>query len=218
MYTLDSKIDYIVEQVVKRISQSMTIPVEASGRHVHLSKESLEILFGEGYNLTKKRELSQPEQYLCNEKVTLIGPKGSIHNVSVLGPIRSKTQIEVSKTDALALGVKAPVRESGNTNGSAPIIIASDRGVLRVEEGVIVAKRHIHITPENALKFNVLDKEIVGIEILGDRSVIFGDVVVRVNKNYKTRVHIDYDEANACSYEKGMKAKIIKWEGIHNNE
>lgn len=218
MDTLDSKIDYIVEQVLKRISERMTIPVEASGRHVHLSQESLEILFGKGYNLTKKRELSQPEQYLCNEKVTLIGPKGSIHNVAILGPVRSKTQIEVSKTDALALGIKAPVRQSGDIKGSAPIIIASERGVLRVEEGVIVAKRHIHITPEDALKFNVKDREIVGVQITGDRSVILGEVLVRVNKNYKTRVHIDYDEANACSYKKDMTAKIIRWEGIDDNE
>jgi propanediol utilization protein len=225
MQIFDHSIDTIVDRVVNIIEEKIkdrnkqnTIPVEASGRHIHLCREHIDILFGEGYELTKKRELSQPGQYLCNEKVTLIGSKGSIQNVSILGPARPNTQVEISKTDSVLLGVKAPVRESGDIKRSSSMVIASCNGLIRIEEGVIAAKRHIHMTPEDAQNFNVVDKQIVGIEILSDRSVIFGDVVVRVNKNYRLSVHIDYDEANACSYEKGMEAKIIKWEGIKIND
>ncbi|MCM1991237.1 phosphate propanoyltransferase [Oceanirhabdus seepicola] len=213
MDNINSKVDYIVDEVIKRITKNMTIPVEISGRHVHLSKESVDILFGEGYELTSKRELSQPGQYLCHEKVTLIGPNGSFHNVAVLGPTRSRTQVEISKTDSRLLGVKAPVRESGDIKESASIVISGEKGVLMIQEGVIVAKRHLHITPEDAKRFQVKDKELIGVEIISDRSMILKNVVVRVNENYKTRIHMDYDEGNACSYEKGTVAKIIKYEG-----
>lgn len=215
MHINDANIDLIVDKVVSSLGikcaeKKDTIPVEASGRHVHLSQEHVEMLFGKDYNLTLKRELSQPGQYLTGEKVTLIGPKGTIHNVSVLGPSRNKTQIEISQTDARILGVKAPVRESGDISASAPIVIATPKAVLKLEEGVIIAKRHLHITPEDAKRFNVIDKEIVGIEILSARSVILKDVVVRVSPKFNTSAHIDYDEANACSFANGMEAKIIK--------
>ncbi|WBW94911.1 phosphate propanoyltransferase [Oceanirhabdus sp. W0125-5] len=218
MDDMNSKVNYIVDEVIKRISREMTIPVELSGRHVHLSKESVDILFGKGYELTPKRELSQPGQYLCHEKVTLIGPNGTFHNVAVLGPIRSITQVELSKTDCRSLGIEAPVRESGDIKGSASIVILGQKGILMIQEGVIVAKRHLHITPEDAKRFNVKDKEIIGIEIISDRSMVLNNVVVRVNENYRTRIHMDYDEGNACSYEKGTTAKIIKNEGTKSNE
>lgn len=215
---MNSKIKYIVDEVIKRVTEEMTIPIEISGRHVHLSKESVDILFGEGYELTAKRELSQPGQYLCNEKVTLIGPKGTFHNVAVLGPTRASTQVEISKTDSRSLGIKAPVRESGDIKGSASIAISGEKGLLLIQEGVIVAKRHLHITPKDAKKFQVKDKENIGIEIKSDRTMIFKDVVVRVNENYRTRIHMDYDEGNACSLENGTTAKIIKYEGNNSYE
>lgn len=215
MHINDANIDLIVDKVVSSLGikcaeKKDTIPVEASGRHVHLSQEHVEMIFGKDYELTQKRELSQPGQYLTNEKITLIGPKGTIHNVSVLGPARNKTQIEISQTDARILGVKAPVRESGDISASAPIVIATPKAVVKLDEGVIIAKRHIHLTPEDAKRFNVRDKEIVGLEILSTRSVIFKDVVVRVSPKFNTSAHIDYDEANACSFANGMEAKIIK--------
>lgn len=220
-----SNIDLIVQKVVKAIEDKInttknknTFPLEASGRHIHLSRQHVELLFGKDYELEFNRELSQPGQYLCNEKLTIIGPKGKINNVAILGPVRVDTQVEISKTDAKVLGINAPVRESGKLSNSSAIIIESDKYTLNLKEGVIVAKRHIHITPEDAERLNVSDREIVGIQILSDRSTIFGDVIVRVNKNFKTSAHIDYDEANACSFKKGIEARIIKWERIIKDE
>ncbi len=208
---MDEKLlDTVVEKVVNKIKEQTFIEVEASGRHVHLSRECVEMIFGKGYVLTKAKELSQPSQYACKERVTIMGPKGSISNVVVLGPEREKTQVEISLTDGLILGIKAEIRESGDIEGSSPIIIASDRGAVRLEEGCIVAKRHIHITKKDAEKFNVHDKEIVKAEIFGKRKLIFDDVVVRVNENFKAYMHIDYDEANACGFTKGTLARIIK--------
>lgn len=212
MNCLDSKIDLIVDEILKKmtIEKDDTILVEASGRHVHLSQESVDVLFGKGYELTKKRELSQPGQYLCEEKVTLIGAKGVIQNVSVLGPVRKDTQVELSKSDGVILGIKPQVKMSGDIKGSNGIILSTASGVQKLEEGVIAAKRHIHITPEDAERFGVKDKDVVSIEICGERGLIFNNVVVRVNKDYSTAVHIDYDEANACGFIKGARAKIVK--------
>lgn len=212
MNCLDSKIDLIVDEILKRITMEKddTILVEASGRHVHLSQESVDALFGKGYELTKKRELSQPGQYLCEEKVTLIGPKGVIQNVSVLGPVRKDTQIELSKSDGVILGIKPQVKMSGDIKKSNGIILSTASGVQKLEEGLIAAKRHIHMTEEDAVRFGVKDKEVVSIEICGERGLIFNNVVVRVNKDYSTAVHIDYDEANACGFTKGARAKIVK--------
>ena len=206
----DINIEYIVEQVTKRISEKLKITVEASGRHVHLSRESIDILFGKGYKLTKATELSQPGQFGCNERVSISGPKGTIVNVIVLGPERGQTQVEVSKTDALILGVKPPIRESGNLDGSAGVTITTDKASLTIKEGLIIVKRHIHLTPDDANLFKVCDKEIVKAKISGERPLIFDDVVIRVGKQYSTAMHIDYDEANACGYIKGSTAKIIK--------
>ncbi|MTK12174.1 MAG: phosphate propanoyltransferase [Clostridiaceae bacterium] len=208
---MEESLNYIVNEVVKRLqSEDEGILVEASGRHVHLSKESVEMLFGKGYKLTKKRELSQPGQYLCDEKVIIIGPKGTIQNISVLGPEREETQIELSKTDAVSIGVKAPVKMSGDIENSGSVIIATQNAAIKLDKGVIVAKRHIHITPEDAQKYGVSNNEEVSVKVIGERGVIFTNVAVRVSDKFETVVHLDYDEANACGFVKGMKATIIK--------
>ncbi|MCA1075551.1 phosphate propanoyltransferase [Clostridium bowmanii] len=203
-------IDYIVEEVVKRVGKRFQITVEASGRHLHLSRESIDLLFGVDYKLTKAKELSQPGQYGCNERVSITGPKGTIKNVVVLGPERSEVQVEISKSDALVLGIIAPIRQSGKLKGSSGVTITSDKASLTIKEGLIVAKRHIHLSPEDAKVFEVRDEEIVKAQVLGERPLIFDDVVIRVNKNYRTFMHIDYDEANACGYNKDTTARIIK--------
>lgn len=205
-------IDSLVDIIVEKIKERLLIPVEASGRHVHLSKEAVEILFGKDYELTPFKNLSQPGQYACKEKVTIIGPKGMIKNIAVLGPTRKETQVEISKTDAVIIGIDAPIRESGNIQGSKGITIATDKGELTIKEGVIVAKRHIHFCPEDAEFFGVKDKDIISVEVLGERPLIFHDVVARVNKDYRTFMHIDYDEANACGYKKGTFAKLVRQE------
>ncbi len=206
----DINIDALVDMIVEKINERFQIPVEASGRHVHLSREAIDILFGEGYELTKVKDLSQPGQYACAERVSLIGPKGTVKNIAVLGPARKETQVELSLTDAVIIGVKAPVRESGKLSGSAPITIATEKGQITLKEGAIVAKRHIHVYPEDAAIFGVKDKDTVSVEVCGERPLVFHDVVIRVNENYRTFMHIDYDEANACGYKKGTFARIIK--------
>lgn len=203
-------VDTVIQEVFKKLKEQTFIEVEASGRHVHLSKQCVELLFGKGYKLTEMKALSQPGQYACKERVTIMGPKGSISNVVILGPERENTQVEISLTDGLILGVKAPVKESGDIEGSAPIIIVSDKAAVRLEKGCIVAKRHIHITPQDAKRLNVHDKEIVKTEIFGKRRLIFDDVVVRVNEKFRAFMHIDYDEANACGFTKGTLIRIIK--------
>lgn len=210
---MNNKIDYIVGEILERINQCKdedTILVEASGRHVHLSKKDVETLFGEGYELTKKRDLSQPGQYLCEEKVMVIGPRGVLQAVSVLGPARAETQVELSKSDAVSVGINAPVRMSGDIKKSGSCIIATQKAAIKLEEGVIAAMRHIHITPEDAEKFNVANGEIVGIELQGERGLIFNKVAVRVSPKFNTAIHLDYDEANACGFTNGIRAKIIK--------
>ncbi|WP_195923253.1 ethanolamine utilization phosphate acetyltransferase EutD [Clostridium tepidum] len=203
-------LETLVKEVAKKVKEEVFIEVEASGRHVHLSRKDIDLLFGEGYELTKIKDLSQPRQYACKERVTLVGPKGTISNVVVLGPERRETQVEVSLTDALALGIKAPIKESGDIEGTPSIIILAGNKVIQKDKGVIVAKRHIHMTPEDAKKFNVSDKEIVKVKVLTQRPLIFDDVVIRVSEKFKTYMHIDYDEANACGFSKGTLAKIIK--------
>ena len=178
------------------------IIVETSARHVHVTEEHLAILFGEGAKLTPKKDLSQPGQFACEERVTLVGPKKSIPNVSILGPTRKASQVEVSFTDARTLGVTPPVRESGDLAGSAGCKIVGPCGEVDLEEGVIVAKRHIHFTPEDAKEFGVEDKQIVSVKIDSNgRSLVFGDVVVRVSEKFAAAMHIDTDEANAaCAF------------------
>lgn len=208
--------DEILKQIVTRVIQNYMkvemIPIEASARHIHISKEHAIELFGGVETLTKKKDLSQPNQHQYNERVALIGPKGAIHGVAVLGPSRGSTQVELSKTDAMRLGIDPPVRESGDLKGSGAIVIATDRGVVRLGEGVIIAKRHLHMTPTDAERFCVADKDIVKVKVYSDRPIIFEEVTVRVSENYRLNMHIDYDEANACSYTHGVYGKIIACE------
>ncbi|MFD3446726.1 ethanolamine utilization phosphate acetyltransferase EutD [Microbacteriaceae bacterium 4G12] len=202
--------DNIAKEVLAKLLQGTFIEVEASGRHVHLSRKEIEALFGEGYQLTKLRNLSQPGQFLSKEKVTLIGPKGVLQGVAILGPERSETQVEISQTDALLLGIHAPIRESGHLDGTPPIILATNNCAVRIEKGAIVVKRHIHVSLQDAEKFQVQDKEIAQVKVFGKRPLIFDDVVIRVSPNYQTYMHIDYDEANACGFTKGTLATIVK--------
>ena len=175
--------------------------VETSARHIHLSREAVDVLFGKGYELTKKKDLSQPGQYACAEKLTVVGPKGTL-KASILGPTRPASQVEISLTDARSIGVTAPIRESGDIAGSGACkLVNPDTGAeLELSEGVIAAKRHIHLTPEAAADLGVADKEIVNVKVSSDseRAVIFGDVVVRVSEKFAPAMHIDTDEANAC--------------------
>lgn len=175
-----------------------TVMVETSARHVHVTEETLEILFGKGYQLTKKKDLSQPGQFACEERVQVIGPKNSFPAVSILGPTRPADQVELSASDARSIGVVAPVRESGDIAGSGACKLVGPKGEVELKEGVIVAKRHIHMTPEDAENYGVKDKQVVSVKINSpERSLVFGDVVVRVSPKFKLAMHIDTDESNA---------------------
>lgn len=202
----------IVEEVVKRIQQQQqnTFEVEASGRHVHLSRQEIDALFGPGYQLTKVKDLSQPGQFVCKERITVAGPKGLFQNVVILGPERSESQVEVSMTDTRILGINAPVRESGKTEGTPCVTLMNGSAVVTLSHGLIVAKRHIHMTPEDALKNKVSNSQIVQVKVEGTRPLIFDDVVVRISPRFATYMHIDYDEANACGLTKGARGYILK--------
>lgn len=204
-------IDNIVDSVVNELKDKIFIGIEASGRHVHLKRSDVEALFGPGYQLTPVKDLSQPGQYACEERVTLTGPRGDINNVVILGPERGSTQVEISLTDSLALGVKAPVRLSGDIKDTPGITLTNPKNgnSITIKGGLIVAKRHIHITPEDAMKFQVENGEIVKLKVFGDRPLIFDDVDVRISKDFSTVVHLDYDEANACGLNKSSKGIII---------
>ncbi len=185
--------------------------VETSARHVHVSKSDLEILFGEGYELTKKKDLSQPGQYACEERVQVIGPKSSFPGVSILGPVRNATQVEISASDARSIGVAAPVRESGDIKESGACKLVGPKGEVEISEGVIVAKRHIHMTSADAAEFGLEDKQVVNVKIeSAERSLTFGDVVVRVNDSFALAMHIDTDEANAVLAGGNAMGEIIK--------
>lgn len=209
-------IEAIIDTVIKELKEQLFILVEASGRHVHLSREDVNTLFGSGYQLTPIKNLSQPGQFACEERVTITGPKNSIQNVVVLGPERSKSQVEISLTDALTLGTKAPVRLSGDIKGTPGIKITNPKNGASIElkEGLIVAKRHIHMTPEDAKRFHVSNGDSVKVKVFGERPVILEDVDIRVDKNFSTAMHIDYDEANACGYTKETKGMIIVEEQV----
>ena len=184
--------------------------VETSARHVHVSQADLETLFGAGYELTKKKDLSQPGQFACEERVQVIGAKGSFPAVSILGPTRPDTQVELSASDARSIGAIAPCRESGDIAGSGACKLVGPKGEVELTEGVIVAKRHIHATPEDAEKFGVCDKQIVDVKVESDgRTLIFGDVVVRVSPSYALAMHIDTDESNAAFAAPGMMGEIL---------
>jgi putative phosphotransacetylase len=173
--------------------------IETSARHVHVSQEALEILFGKGYALTPKKDLSQPGQFACEERVTVVGPKKELKGVSILGPVRPATQVELSATDARSIGVGVAIKESGDILGTPGCKLVGPEGEIEIAEGVIVAKRHIHMTPADAEKLGVKDKDIVSVKADSEeRSCIFGDVVVRVSEKFALAMHIDTDEANAA--------------------
>ena len=185
--------------------------VETSARHVHVTQEHLEILFGKGAVLTKKKDLSQPGQYACEERVEVVGPKKSLAGVSILGPARSATQVELSATDARSIGIAAPIRESGDIAGSGACKLVGPCGEVEISEGVIVAKRHIHLTPADAEELGVKDKEVVYVKLdTKDRKAILGDVVCRVSDKFARAMHIDTDEANAVCSAPGQTGTIVK--------
>lgn len=189
----------------------MKFIVETSARHVHLSQEHLEVLFGAGYELTKKKELSQPGQYACEERVTIVGSKSELKGVSILGPVRKNTQVELSLTDARSVGIPAPIKESGDIAGSGACRIIGPAGEIEIAEGVIAAKRHIHATPADAEKLGVTNGEIVSVKVDTDgRSLVFGDVVVRVSDSYALAMHIDTDESNAAGCGREQYGEIVK--------
>ena len=185
--------------------------VETSARHIHLSQADLETLFGAGYELTPKKDLSQPGQFACEERVTVVGPKKELPGVSILGPVRPETQVELSLTDARSIGLSAPVRESGDVAGSAGCKLVGPKGEVEIAEGVIAAKRHIHMTPEDAAEFGVKDTQVVQVRVPSSigRTTIFDDVVVRVSPKYALAMHIDTDESNAAGVAPGTMADVI---------
>ena len=186
------------------------ILVETSARHVHLSQEDLETLFGKGATLTNKKDLSQPGQFACAERVNLVGPKKELANVSILGPVRPKTQVEVSYTDARTLGVAAPLRESGDVAGTPGLKLVGPAGEVELTEGVMVAKRHIHMTPEDAERLGVENGEIVSVKIESERTATLGDVVIRVSPKFALAMHIDTDESNAAAAFGACYGEIVK--------
>lgn len=186
------------------------VPIGVSARHIHLTQEHVEALFGEGYQLTRKKEL-MGGQFASNEQVTIVGLKlRAIENVRILGPVRSKSQVEISATDAIKLGVKAPIRESGNTKGSAPIAIVGPKGVIYLEEGCIIAKRHIHMAPKDAMAAGVTDGQTVSVKADNERGTVFNHVQIRVDDSFTLEMHIDTDEANAAKIATGQTVTIMK--------
>ncbi|UUX33333.1 ethanolamine utilization phosphate acetyltransferase EutD [Fundicoccus culcitae] len=206
------RMEEIIDTVAQRVEQEInnSFEIEASGRHIHLSREAVDALFGEGYELTPKKYLSQPGQYAATERISIIGPSGVFHNVSILGPVRKESQVEVSLTDARALGAKAKLRLSGDTKGTAGIILMNGSKIYVMDHGLIVAKRHIHVNEKDAKKLNVTDQEVVKVQVNSERPLIFDDVVVRISPKFRTFMHIDYDEANACGFTKGTRGRILR--------
>ena len=189
----------------------MDFIVETSARHVHVTEETLAILFGEGHKLTHKKDLSQPGQFACEERIDVVGPKKTLTGVSILGPVRPEDQVELSATDARSIGIAAPVRESGELAGTPGCKLVGPCGEVEIDHGVIVAKRHIHMTPEDAAAFGVSDKQIVWVKIATpERSAILGDVVVRVSTKYALAMHIDTDEANAVLGSRDQRGEIVE--------
>lgn len=194
----------------KKAGTGFLVPVGVSARHIHLTQEQVETLFGPGHQLTKKKEL-MGGQYACDEQVTIVGIKlRAIENVRVLGPVRKAAQVEVSATDAVRLGIKAPIRESGNTTGSAPLAVVGPRGVLYLEEGCIIAQRHIHMSPEDARAAGVHDGDVVSVQADNERGTIFNHVKIRVHESFTLEMHIDTDEANASRIATGDTVRILR--------
>ena len=196
-----------LERLAQAVLERVFVPLEASGRHVHITWSQAEVLFG--HPLTAKRALSQPGQYLANERLTVVGPKGELTHVAVLGPARKEAQVEISLTDGKTLGIVPPVRMSGDVQGSPGAELVGPKGRVRLTQGVIAARRHIHMTPEDAARMGVGDKQVVKLKTFTDRPLEFGDVVVRVSPDFATSVHLDYDEANACGMQPGDLGRIL---------
>lgn len=214
----EAEIRELVEKVIGGISSNVSkgntddgIPVGVSNRHIHLTREHIDVLFGKGYELTKIKDLSQPGQYACKEQLTIIGPSmRAIEGVRVLGPERKRSQVEISRTDSFVLKLKPPVRESGDLDGSAPVTIIGPKGIVMLDEGCIIANRHIHMSPEEARNFGVSDGELVDVELDGERKSLFYDVSIRVSSSFRLEMHIDTDDANAAGVGNGFKARMIK--------
>ena len=186
-----------------------TVPIETSARHLHVSREDLDTLFGKGYELTNKKDLSQPGQFACEERVQVVGPKGQL-GATILGPVRPATQVELSLTDARTIGISFLVRESGDVAGSPGCKLIGPKGEVTIPQGVIAAKRHIHATPADAEALGLKDKQIVQVKYTGsDRDIIFGNVVVRVHENFALAMHIDTDESNAGCVLRDAVGEII---------
>ena len=212
---MEMNIAAITEAVIKALSASEnndnTVPVGVSNRHIHLNREDADILFGKGYELNPLKELSQPGQYACKETLTIVGPSlRPIENVRVLGPLRSASQVEISRTDSYTLKVKPPVRESGKLAGSAPITIIGPKGVVTLKEGCIIANRHIHMSLEDGERFGVKDNDYVTVDAEGERRTRFFDVQVRVSGKFRLEMHLDTDDANAAALGNGSRVKIVK--------
>ena len=186
------------------------VPVGISNRHVHICRKDLGVLFGPGADLTVMKPLSQPGQFAAEEKVTLVGPKRSLEGVRILGQMRSYTQVEISRTDAYYLGLEAPIRDSGDLEGTPGLILKGPCGELKLELGVIIARRHIHMTEQDAEQFKVRDKDLVQVLVEGPRPVVFADVLVRVDNTFALEMHIDTDEANAAFLVNGQKVKVYR--------
>lgn len=197
-----------LEALAKAVMGRLFIELEASGRHVHVTKEQAAVLFG--HSLSAQRPLSQPGQYLSGERLTLVGPKGQLQNVAVLGPERREAQVELSLTDSRVLGIDAPVRPSGDVVGTPGVTLIGPAGTVELEKGVMVAQRHIHMTPEDAAAMGVRDGQKVRLQVFTRRPLIFEDVLVRVSKDFATFVHLDYDEANACGMRGGDLGRILQ--------
>ncbi len=197
-----------VAQMIKSQEQRK-IPIEVSAHHVHLSRDVVDAIFGPGYELTPRSDLSQPGQFACIETVTFVGPNGRVERVRVLGPLRKQTQVEISMTEEFRLGIQPPIRPSGDLKGSPGLTIEGPVGSYSLSQGVICALRHIHMPPEDALRFGIKDRDIVMVRIEGDRTLVFGDVLVRVDPAFQLSMHLDTDEANAASIKTGMMGYLI---------
>jgi acetate kinase len=198
---------YAVDQSTQR--QTKAIPLEISAHHVHLAPEHVDALFGLGAKLTVRSDLSQPGQYACQETVDLVGPRGRVERVRILGPERSQTQVEIAMTEQYRLGIRAPIRASGDLEGSPGVTLEGPNGSVDLAQGVICSVRHIHISPTDALALGLKDRDVCMVRVEGERTLVFGDVLVRVNPDYQLAMHLDTDEANAAGIQTGMKGYLV---------
>ena len=208
---LKALVNKVIEAVKDGSAAEGDIPVGISNRHIHLTREHVDILFGKGYQLNKIKDLSQPGQFACKEQLTIVGPSmRAIEGVRVLGPERKASQVEISRTDSFVLKVKPPVRESGSIEGSAPITIIGPKGIVTLKEGCIIANRHIHMSEEEGKAFGVKDNEYVDVELSGERRSLFYDVQIRVHKDFRLEMHVDTDDANSAGIKNGSTVTVVK--------